>query len=89
MKSLPAQHPDIASIYENMGVVYEDKGELEQALTCLKKASTIYQSALPKNHPDVMEIKEDVQRVKDKLNQSTVLKTLPSKNKDIISCSSD
>ncbi|CAF5037866.1 unnamed protein product, partial [Rotaria socialis] len=29
LKSLPAQHPDIASTYVNMGHVYEDKDELE------------------------------------------------------------
>jgi hypothetical protein len=39
MKSLPAQHPDVAMTYENMGLVYEVKGELEQAQLSLQQVS--------------------------------------------------
>ncbi|CAM4821668.1 unnamed protein product, partial [Rotaria magnacalcarata] len=67
LKSLPAQHPDIASTYRNMGLVYEDKDGFEQALIYMKKAQTIYEVALPLNHPNVAKIKNDVKRVEDKL----------------------
>jgi len=43
VKSLPAQYPTIATTYENMDLVYEHKGELEQALTLLQTASTMYE----------------------------------------------
>ncbi|CAF4389780.1 unnamed protein product, partial [Rotaria socialis] len=65
LKSLPGQHPDIAMTYLNMGVVYAYKNELEQALIYMKRAQTIYEVALPFNHPDIVKIKDDVNRVED------------------------
>ncbi|CAF2198596.1 unnamed protein product [Rotaria magnacalcarata] len=38
LKSLPSQHRSIASTCKNMGLVYEDNVELEQALIYMKKA---------------------------------------------------
>ncbi|CAF3804739.1 unnamed protein product [Rotaria socialis] len=67
LKPLPGQHSDIAMTYRNMGPVYEYKDELEQALIYMKKAQTIYEVALPFNHPNVVNIKDDVKRVEDKL----------------------
>ncbi|CAM4835114.1 unnamed protein product [Rotaria magnacalcarata] len=67
LKSLPSQHRSIASTCKNMGLVYEDNVELEQALIYMKKAQTIYEVALQLNHPDVAKIKNDVKRVEDKL----------------------
>ncbi|CAF4319732.1 unnamed protein product [Rotaria socialis] len=67
LKSLPGQHSDIAMAYRNMGPVYEYRDELEQALIYMKKAQTIYEVALPFNYPNVVNIKDDVKRVEDKL----------------------
>jgi tetratricopeptide (TPR) repeat protein len=58
MKSLPCQHRDIALTLENIGNVYKDKGELEEALTYYKRAATIYHHSLQIPHPSVLQIEE-------------------------------
>jgi len=67
LKSLPSQHPDIAMSYENMGRVYEDKGDWKQALTCFKNANTIYKKSLSSQHPDTVKNKENIRRISVKL----------------------
>ena len=83
LKSLPAEHPDVAMTYKNMGLVYEVKDELEQALPLLQKASSIYQAALPSNHPNVTKIIKDVERVEDKMKkrQGSAMKDMKKKTK--------
>ncbi|CAF4200519.1 unnamed protein product [Rotaria magnacalcarata] len=39
LKSLLAQHPDIAMAYENTGLVYEDKVELEIGIDIYEEGS--------------------------------------------------
>jgi len=53
-KSLPSQYPLIASTLKNIGVIYEEKDDFQQALSYYKKAATIYRHSLPLTHPDVI-----------------------------------
>ena len=46
-------HPDVATIYNDMGCVYQDKGELSKALEYHNKSLTIRLNTLGENHPDV------------------------------------
>ena len=50
-KSLPHDHPDLATTNSNIGVVYQSIGEYSTALSYFKKTLEIQQQSLPRNHP--------------------------------------
>ncbi|CAF4164299.1 unnamed protein product, partial [Rotaria sordida] len=50
-KTLPPNHPDLASFYNNIGAVYRNMGEYSKALTYYEKDLEITLKALPPNHP--------------------------------------
>jgi tetratricopeptide (TPR) repeat protein len=52
-KTLPANHPNLASCYNNIGNVYDNMGEYSKALSYYEKALEIQQKTLPANHPDL------------------------------------
>ena len=51
--SLPPNHLDLASCYNNVGGVYQNTGEYSKALSCYDKALEISQQSLPPNDPDL------------------------------------
>jgi tetratricopeptide (TPR) repeat protein len=54
-KTLPANHPLLATSYNNIGNVYKSMGEYSKALSYFEKALEIRQKTLPANHPDFAE----------------------------------
>jgi tetratricopeptide (TPR) repeat protein len=52
-KSLPPNHPHLASSYNNIGAVYFNMGDYPKALSSHEKALAIKQQSLPPNHPDL------------------------------------
>jgi tetratricopeptide (TPR) repeat protein len=52
-KTLPANHPHLASSYNNIGLVNDNMGEYSKALSYYEKALEIYQKTLPANHPNL------------------------------------
>ena len=52
-KTLPANHPDLASSYGSMARVYSDMGEYSKALLFYEKNLEICQKTLPANHPSL------------------------------------
>ncbi|CAF1430324.1 unnamed protein product [Adineta ricciae] len=50
-KSLPANHPSLATSYGNIGSVYHSKGDYPKSLEYYGKALSIEQQSLPENHP--------------------------------------
>ncbi|CAF1340244.1 unnamed protein product [Adineta ricciae] len=68
-QSLPAQHPDIAFTLRNIGLAYEDMNEYDRALTYYKKAAAVLRQAFITTHPYVMEIRNDIVRVINKIDQ--------------------
>jgi tetratricopeptide (TPR) repeat protein len=52
-KTLPANHPDLTSAYNNIGLVYDDMGEYSKALSYYEKTLEISQKTLPANHPSL------------------------------------
>ena len=46
------EHPDTATSYNNIGVVYDDKGDYDTALECYLKALAIREKVLGLEHPD-------------------------------------
>ena len=66
-KTLPANHPDLAISYNNIGLVYDKMGEYSKALSYYEKAQQIWQKSLPPTHPYIAEVKSDIENVKKKL----------------------
>ncbi|CAF3638857.1 unnamed protein product, partial [Rotaria socialis] len=52
-QSLPANHPRIASDYNNIGAVYDNMGEYSKALEFYEKSNKTYEKSLPSNHPNI------------------------------------
>ncbi|UJR20672.1 hypothetical protein I4U23_023793 [Adineta vaga] len=53
LQSLPSDHPDIASVYNNIGLVHGKKDELNSALKNLEIAYEMRRKQLPPNHPHI------------------------------------
>ncbi|CAF0842947.1 unnamed protein product [Adineta steineri] len=52
-KTLPSNHPNLASSYNNIGNVHRRMGNYPKALSYYEKALEIRQQSLPPNHPDL------------------------------------
>ena len=52
-KTLPPNHPDVASSYNNIAVVYCNMGEYSKALSFCEKSLDIDQKTLPPNQPSL------------------------------------
>ncbi|CAF5047691.1 unnamed protein product, partial [Rotaria socialis] len=65
--SLPPTHPDLASSYNNIGLVYYNMGEYSKALPLLEKALGIFRKSLPLTHPHIKSVLNAIDRVKEKL----------------------
>jgi tetratricopeptide (TPR) repeat protein len=52
-KTLPPNHPVLATSNNNIGAVYRNTGEYSKALSFYEKALEIYQKTLPPNHPSL------------------------------------
>jgi len=50
-KTLPANHPDLATAYNNIGNVYNSMGEYSKTLEYYEKSLETYKKTLPANHP--------------------------------------
>jgi tetratricopeptide (TPR) repeat protein len=65
-KTLPANHPHLATSYNNTGLVYYNMGEYSRALSYYERALDILQRSLPPNHPHLKRVKESIEIVKKK-----------------------
>ena len=63
LKSLPGDHPNIAMNYGNIALIHEEKREWKQALEQFEKALNIFQHAFSSQHPNVLKVKANIQRV--------------------------
>ena len=52
-RTLPNNHPHLATSYDNIGLVYSNMREYPQALSFHEKALGIYQKTLPDDDPDL------------------------------------
>ncbi|HRK33952.1 MAG TPA: tetratricopeptide repeat protein [Candidatus Hydrogenedentes bacterium] len=48
-----SEHPYMATVLTNLGILYTEQGKYEEAAEALKKAKRIQYEVLGKNHPDV------------------------------------
>jgi tetratricopeptide (TPR) repeat protein len=62
-KSFPPQHhPDIALTLNNMSFIYEEKGDLQQALSHFEKVTTIFHHTLHSIHASIIQVEWIIQR---------------------------
>jgi tetratricopeptide (TPR) repeat protein len=66
-KTPPANHPSLATSYNDTGWVYRNMSEYSQALSYYERALGIWQRSLPPNHPHIQTVKESIEIVKKKL----------------------
>ena len=68
-KRLPANHPSLVSSYNNIGLLYQNMGEYSKALSFHGRALEIGEKSLPLDHPDLKSVRENMNRLKVKLNK--------------------
>ena len=66
-KSLPVDHPLLATSYNNIGLVYRNMGEYSKALEYLERALYSLEKSLPANHPNITTVKNNIYRMKPRL----------------------
>jgi tetratricopeptide (TPR) repeat protein len=63
---LSANHPSLATSYNNIGGLCYNRGEYSTALSYLERALNIFQLSLPPNHSHLKTVKESIEIVKKK-----------------------
>jgi len=67
-KTLPPNHPDLATSFSNICGVYMAMEEHSKALSYLEDALGILQRSLPFNHPDSQNVLQGIEMVKISVN---------------------
>jgi tetratricopeptide (TPR) repeat protein len=65
--TLPSNHPDLATSYNNIGMVYKNMGEYSKALSFLEKALSIFKETLPSNHRNIQIVQKNIDILKNNL----------------------
>jgi tetratricopeptide (TPR) repeat protein len=66
-KTLLGDHPDLATSYNNVALVYESMKEYSKALSYFERALIIWESSLPFMHPQLQSVRVHIKYVKQKL----------------------
>ncbi|CAF4240546.1 unnamed protein product, partial [Rotaria magnacalcarata] len=64
--TLPPLHLEIAVCYCGLGLVYEQKGQLEKALYCYDKTVIIYRQVVSSTQPHVIQIEAHIKEISPK-----------------------
>ena len=68
-ETLPPNHPNLATSYNNIGQVYSNMGEYSKALSFHEKALGIRQETLPPNHPYLATSYNNIGQVYSKMGE--------------------
>ncbi|CAF1015221.1 unnamed protein product [Adineta steineri] len=68
-KTLPSNHPSLATSYSNIGSVYNKMGEYSKALSYYEKSLEIRQKTVPSNHPDLATSYNNIGSVYDSMGE--------------------
>ncbi len=60
-KTLPDNHPHLATSYNNIGLAYSNIGECSKALSYLERSLDIAQRSLPPDHPHLKNVKKSIE----------------------------
>ena len=66
-KTLPQNHPWLATSYNKIAFVHDSMGECSKALSYFERALNMCQRSLPSNHPHLQSVRESIEIVKKKL----------------------
>ncbi len=59
------EHPNIAQIYNNMGLAYEALGKAQVALEFYEKALQIWIKSFENDHPYILECSKNIANIKN------------------------
>ena len=68
-KTLPANHPSLATSYNNIGSVYDSMGEYSKALSYYEKCLDMQKKTLPANHPSLATSYNNIGSVYDHMGE--------------------
>jgi tetratricopeptide (TPR) repeat protein len=68
-KTLPENHPHLASSYNNIGLIYDNMGQYSEALSYYEKAFQIKQKILPANNRDLATSYNNIGLVYDNMGE--------------------
>ena len=68
-KTLPANHPSLATSYNSIGSVYSNMGEYSKALTYYEKCLDMEKKTLPANHPSLATSYNNIGSVYDSMGE--------------------
>ncbi|CAF1093284.1 unnamed protein product [Adineta steineri] len=68
-KTLPSNHPSLATSYNNIGLAYHCMGEYPKALSSHAKAHEMYKKTLPSNHPSLAQSYNNIAAVYDSMKE--------------------
>jgi len=68
-KTLPTNHPSLATSYNNIGFVHNSMGEYSKALEYYGKSLEIRKKTLPANHPDLAQSYNNIGLVYDSMGE--------------------
>ena len=62
--TLPSNHPDIATSYNNIAWVYRGKKDFKQALDYYERALGVWEKTLPPTHHNIADVRKSIELVK-------------------------
>ena len=65
-QSLPSNHPDVTSVYNNIGLVYDIMDEYDKARSSIRNAVDIGSKSLSPNHPNLLKFKANLDRTNNR-----------------------
>ena len=68
LEVLGEKHLDTATIFKNLGLVYENQGNYEKALEYYQKALKIRADVLGASHPATIKAQQSIDELNQKLN---------------------
>ena len=68
-KALLPHHPKCASTLNNIGAIYDAPGQLNATLSYYRHALDIYGYMHSHAHPNIIRIRENIERIKSKIKK--------------------
>eukprot|EP00002_Diphylleia_rotans_P039608 TRINITY_DN921_c0_g1_i14.p1 TRINITY_DN921_c0_g1~~TRINITY_DN921_c0_g1_i14.p1 ORF type:complete len:135 (-),score=29.28 TRINITY_DN921_c0_g1_i14:234-638(-) len=68
IKTLGAEHPNVAGSYYNMACLFENQRKFQQAIDYFTKAKNIYAKVHGANHSETTDAQKRIDRVKSKMS---------------------
>jgi tetratricopeptide (TPR) repeat protein len=69
-KTLPLDHLDFATTYNNIGLVYYLMEDYSKALSFFERTLDIWQYSLPSNHPNIKAVQEMIEDIKEEVEDN-------------------